>query len=887
MQQHFERLSYQFICPYKSPQAWLFYRFVCKILHPLSKLSPSIVPSWLDALCYQSRASDWSAFDLRVVRQYDQHVRGGGVRLFNLQLYQLRAFEWAVTMFRDSPLMIPHLQNVLGTIPPSVAISAVLGHWNVALWIDVSKADVELGVADPKGFRDQYWWHEYLPSLSRFPRDAIPDSVISQAEGVKFLFGHRLLMASEDQIPHGFHAALKRMGVQTAGFHFVAPFSVLGRLWAHQDAGVQKQSLVLLRLYEESWKSCSGVENDDDERHLEERTAFTTVLAKHINRTDRTSVLITSRHGQEFIKFIHNEIIAQKLYNQRKLHEEWQQAIERTREVGNLPTDYFAPLPERRKDPVLPPLPPRRYSLETELDAELDHDNEAPPSQLDPPLPSGWEQRISSQGRLYFVDHNTRTTIWDDPRQPLDRPLPSGWEQRTTLAGRLFFVDHNTHTTTWKDPRQRVPARQVAVPSGSGYPSSQDDNHATSSRSQAVDSNTDPSGALSEAGHRISFDPAPDDTEVEESSGIASDAPMSLPSDSSTLRPKDHPTGSSDPLAPTLISLTLRTDDSSAKDDGKTSDDDDELVIRIGNTSGEIENVGHSYAPGRGHTGAEGDGTSHSDSAHLQGHVGGVGDRTLAQDIVHPELSGTSAHLAEGRDDEDVLGPFHAAPSTGNIDTENTNIVQFPMSEEHTISQDAPPPLVDSVVDEQTNHLAARTEEQHTRSWIDTELEENVHPENSSIVTGEGRSTSRVDLGHLTGKDKGYHSPLSGETDISYLDYPEPTAQARDAALGVSAHFGQYDEQAFGARSEQDVPGSNGSQHKEDGRQAAHAHPEVEYSGEYRPGGYNDAEILHPDRDINTRNPSVVQSTLSRDNPPAPVDEQVAHTQGQAKQHPE
>jgi E3 ubiquitin-protein ligase NEDD4 len=31
-------------------------------------------------------------------------------------------------------------------------------------------------------------------------------------------------------------------------------------------------------------------------------------------------------------------------------------------------------------------------------------------------LPSGWEMRYSKKGRLYFVDHNSRTTTWIDPR---------------------------------------------------------------------------------------------------------------------------------------------------------------------------------------------------------------------------------------------------------------------------------------------------------------------------------------------------------------------------------------------------------------------------------------------------------------------------------------
>jgi hypothetical protein len=35
------------------------------------------------------------------------------------------------------------------------------------------------------------------------------------------------------------------------------------------------------------------------------------------------------------------------------------------------------------------------------------------------PLPSGWEMRLTSTSRVYFVDHNSKTTTRDDPRLPL------------------------------------------------------------------------------------------------------------------------------------------------------------------------------------------------------------------------------------------------------------------------------------------------------------------------------------------------------------------------------------------------------------------------------------------------------------------------------------
>ena len=86
----------------------------------------------------------------------------------------------------------------------------------------------------------------------------------------------------------------------------------------------------------------------------------------------------------------------------------------------------------------------------------------------DIPLPLGWEERRTAEGRPYFVDHHTRTTTWTDPRRatqpppsavvrpvtnPNLGPLPSGWEMRLTSTGRVYFVDHNTRTTSWDDPR--------------------------------------------------------------------------------------------------------------------------------------------------------------------------------------------------------------------------------------------------------------------------------------------------------------------------------------------------------------------------------------------------------------------------------------------------
>lgn len=90
--------------------------------------------------------------------------------------------------------------------------------------------------------------------------------------------------------------------------------------------------------------------------------------------------------------------------------------------------------------------------------AALSNNNTPPPpvdavpaSEDQPPqanvetLPAGWEQRVLPHGRVYYVDHNTKTTTWE-------RPLPQGWEKRVDQRGRFYYVDHNTRTTTWQRP---------------------------------------------------------------------------------------------------------------------------------------------------------------------------------------------------------------------------------------------------------------------------------------------------------------------------------------------------------------------------------------------------------------------------------------------------
>ncbi|XP_017058973.1 E3 ubiquitin-protein ligase Nedd-4 isoform X13 [Drosophila ficusphila] len=87
------------------------------------------------------------------------------------------------------------------------------------------------------------------------------------------------------------------------------------------------------------------------------------------------------------------------------------------------------------------------------------------------PLPPRWSMQVAPNGRTFFIDHASRRTTWIDPRNgrasPMPNqtrrveddlgPLPEGWEERVHTDGRVFYIDHNTRTTQWEDPRLSNP----------------------------------------------------------------------------------------------------------------------------------------------------------------------------------------------------------------------------------------------------------------------------------------------------------------------------------------------------------------------------------------------------------------------------------------------
>ncbi|XP_051931034.1 membrane-associated guanylate kinase, WW and PDZ domain-containing protein 3 isoform X2 [Hippocampus zosterae] len=77
------------------------------------------------------------------------------------------------------------------------------------------------------------------------------------------------------------------------------------------------------------------------------------------------------------------------------------------------------------------------------------------------PLPLNWEMAYTETGMVYFIDHNTKTTTWLDPRlakkaKPAEKcedgELPYGWEEIDDPQYGTYYVDHINQKTQFENP---------------------------------------------------------------------------------------------------------------------------------------------------------------------------------------------------------------------------------------------------------------------------------------------------------------------------------------------------------------------------------------------------------------------------------------------------
>uniref|UniRef100_A0A3P8U668 Membrane-associated guanylate kinase, WW and PDZ domain-containing protein 3 n=1 Tax=Amphiprion percula TaxID=161767 RepID=A0A3P8U668_AMPPE len=104
------------------------------------------------------------------------------------------------------------------------------------------------------------------------------------------------------------------------------------------------------------------------------------------------------------------------------------------------------------------------------------------------PLPKNWEMAYTETGMVYFIDHNSKTTTWLDPRlakkaKPPEKceegELPYGWEKIEDPQYGTYYVDHINQKTQFENPvleakRKLSVDTPIAAPPPAATPSAEE-----------------------------------------------------------------------------------------------------------------------------------------------------------------------------------------------------------------------------------------------------------------------------------------------------------------------------------------------------------------------------------------------------------------------------
>ncbi|KAM9026081.1 membrane-associated guanylate kinase, WW and PDZ domain-containing protein 2 isoform 6-T6 [Ara ararauna] len=109
------------------------------------------------------------------------------------------------------------------------------------------------------------------------------------------------------------------------------------------------------------------------------------------------------------------------------------------------------------------PCPAPGYTQPDEAKEDMDVTKQTKPEENDDlgPLPDNWEMAYTEKGEVYFIDHNTKTTSWLDPRlakkakppeECKENELPYGWEKIDDPIYGTYYVDHINRRTQFENP---------------------------------------------------------------------------------------------------------------------------------------------------------------------------------------------------------------------------------------------------------------------------------------------------------------------------------------------------------------------------------------------------------------------------------------------------
>ncbi|KAK1226138.1 hypothetical protein PQX77_010889 [Marasmius sp. AFHP31] len=322
-------------CPYKSPQAWVAFqslRLFSRIPGSLHRAARFLwLRDYITTSTYRrltgrsafgqviSNLSNWSSVDLELLRRADIELAP--------PFYKLNAFHWLVAELRDSLHMIPHLRNVLSTIPLHLVMPVVFDQWFFLPERKWTVGDVEAALAPNLTWRGING-HKTLAKRQ----------VLAQGRETR-LFNHFL---------HWEHVSMTGGEERTDGGRdspdLFIPFRSVDAMPDDTREGLWD---IYMKIAQHPAASDYFSETLMEDLALY-IIASSPDYALHLPTATTTSPFVGSANGCEFLSKIHSTIFERKLFGHPLLQDSglnWMEAADILRRVHNHPETHFKPIP--------------------------------------------------------------------------------------------------------------------------------------------------------------------------------------------------------------------------------------------------------------------------------------------------------------------------------------------------------------------------------------------------------------------------------------------------------------------------------------------------------------------------------------------------------------
>jgi YHS domain-containing protein len=118
--------------------------------------------------------------------------------------------------------------------------------------------------------------------------------------------------------------------------------------------------------------------------------------------------------------------------------------------------------------PIKNILAERRKRVDQSITEAETHRNKSTTANVASPLPKGWTEHITEDGKTYYYNKSLNKTQWERPANVasanLANPLPEGWNSKVDPAsGKTYYYNESIKVTQWERPANVASANSASA----------------------------------------------------------------------------------------------------------------------------------------------------------------------------------------------------------------------------------------------------------------------------------------------------------------------------------------------------------------------------------------------------------------------------------------